>query len=152
MNSTGIGDNHVKKGDRAMSDEKHINTGGGAYIGGDVNTGGGKFVGRDDYSTTGFSSDQITRLFESIYQQIDSRQDSSAALKAELKEAVEVIESQVKQGDKADEKALGFGLKSLKRMAPDIWDVVVDTFANPARGIATVIRKVVTKAKEQAGV
>jgi len=32
-------------------------------------------------------------------------------------------------------------------MAPDILDVIVATVANPAAGVATVIRKVLDKAK-----
>ena len=44
-----------KEKEKQMADDQpksnqHINTGGGAFIGGSVNTGGGKFVGRDDKS------------------------------------------------------------------------------------------------------
>jgi hypothetical protein len=136
--------------DKKVSTTQNINTGGGAHVGGGVNTGGGKFVGRDDVSTTGLTGDELGKLFESIYARIEARPEHPAAPKADVKEAVEMVEAQVRQGEQADEKALGFSLKSLKRMAPDIWEVVVDTFTNPAKGIATVIRKVMAKAKEEA--
>ena len=56
-----------------MSDEKKVDTGGGAYIGGSVNTGGGKFVGRDDYSTTGASADEsASARFSPLAQQLYS--------------------------------------------------------------------------------
>ena len=126
-----------------------VNTGGGAYVGGNVDTGGGKFVGRDDDSTTGLTGEEIAKLFESIYSKIEARREDPSAPRAEIKEAVEVVEAQVRQGDQADEKILGMSLKSLKRMAPDIWDVVVDTFTHPAKGIATVIRKVMARAKQE---
>jgi hypothetical protein len=35
-------------------------------------------------------------------------------------------------------------------MAPDIFEVAVDTLTNPVRGVATVIRKVAEKAREEA--
>lgn len=125
-----------------------VNTGGGAYIGGSVTvSGGSKFVGRDDYSKTGLSGDEVSKLFASIYHQIDTRPDDPTVPKADIKEAVEVIEAQVKQGEEADEKTLGLSLKTLKLMAKDILDVVVTTFADPKLGVATVIRKVMAKAK-----
>jgi hypothetical protein len=127
-----------------------INTGGGAYVGGNVNVGGGKFVGRDDYSQTGLSGDEIGRLFASIYQRIDARPADPNVPKADIKETVEVIEAQVKQGDNADERMLAASLKSLKYMAKDILEVVATTFADPKLGVALVIRKVMQKAKEQA--
>jgi len=59
--------------DTTMSDEKKIDTGGGAYIGGSVDTGGGKFVGRDDYSTTGASADEsASARFSPLAQQLYS--------------------------------------------------------------------------------
>jgi CHAT domain-containing protein len=140
-----------KEGGRVMSEEKQstgINTGGGAYIGGSVTLGSGsKFVGRDDHSTTGLSGDEVSKLFASIYHQIDMRPDDPKVPRADIKEAVEVIEAQVKQGENADEKTLGLRLKSLKLMAKDILDVVVATFTDPRLGIATVLRKVLEKAK-----
>jgi hypothetical protein len=145
---------HVDKQTNVAGDyhegDQSVDTGGGAYIGGNVSVDhGSKFVGRDDYSTTGLSGDEIAGLFETIYARIEVRQADPDAPRADIKETVEVIEAQVKQGDNADQKMLGVSLKSLKRMAPDIWEVVVATFANPALGIATVISKIMQQAKEQ---
>jgi hypothetical protein len=55
----------------AKSKGTHINTGGGAYIGGAVNTGGGKFIGRDDYSQSGLDGEDVKQLFDTLYTTID---------------------------------------------------------------------------------
>jgi hypothetical protein len=144
-----IGGDVVGQDKNVKIEKTTVNTGGGAYIGGSVTvSGGSKFVGRDDKSRTGLSGDEVSKLFASIYQQIDARPDDPKVPKADIKDAVEVIEAQVKQGENADEKTLGFSLKSLKLMAKDILDVVVATFTDPRLGIATVVRKVMAKAKE----
>jgi hypothetical protein len=133
-----------------MSDEKHIDTGGGAYTGGDVNTGGGKFVGRDDYATTGASAAEMAQAFETIYAAIQARPNTSPTDKADLKAEVKEVQAQVAQGEAADQNHLARRLRNIRRMAPDILDVMVDTLASPAQGIATAIRKVMLKAKEEA--
>ena len=128
-----------------------INTS-GAYVGGNVSvSGSGKFVGRDDYSTTGLTGEEIAQLFETIYQQIDARPNTSPLDKDDLKAEVKDIEAEVAKGDQANESFLERRLRNLKRMAPDILEVVVNSFANPSLGVATVIRKVMTKAQAEAG-
>ena len=133
-----------------MSDEKHINTGGGAYIGRNVNTGGGKFVGRDDHSTTGTSAAKIAEAFERIYSAVDARPNTSATDKADLKAEVQGVQTEVVKGETASQDFLVRRFRNIRRMAPDILDVLVDTLIDPARGIAIVIRKVMAKVGEDA--
>ncbi len=128
-----------------------VNTGGGAYVGGNVSVGdGSKFVGRDDNSTTGLSGSEIAKLFEVVYQKIDTRPDTSPQDKDDLKAEVKDIEAEVVKGDQADETFLEHRLRNIKRMAPDILEVVVNSFANPALGLTTAVRKVMERAKSQA--
>ncbi len=91
----------------------------------------------------------LEKLFDLIYKKIDSLPDEATVPKEDVKEAAEMIEGQIRQGDHADQKALQFNLKALKHMAPDIWEVVVDTFSSPLKGVATIIRKVMEKAKSK---
>jgi len=134
-----------------MSGKKHIDTGGGAYVGGSVNTGGGKFVGRDDFSTTGASADELARAFDKIYAAIQARPNTSAQDKADLKAELKEAQAEAAKGEQADGDALSRHLRHIQRMAPDILDVVTSTLASPALGVAAIIRKVAAKAKEQAG-
>jgi len=131
-----------------MSDEKKIDTGGGAYIGGSVNTGGGKFVGRDDFSTTGASADDLARAFEKIYAAIEARPNTSAQDKADLKAEVQDAQAEAAKGEQASEDFLSRRLRNIQRMAPDILEVVTSTLSSPAMGAAAVLRKVLAKAKQ----
>jgi CHAT domain-containing protein len=155
-----IGGNAKIKGDvvgrdkNVKVDKTVVNTGGGAYVGGDVNvSGGGKFVGRDDNSQTGLSAEDVAKLFGSIYQQIDAKPNLPSRDKEDLKADVKDVEietAKVAQGQKPDESFLERRLRSIKRMAPDILDVIASTFASPTLGAATVIRKVIDRVKQEA--
>jgi len=133
--------------DKVTSTTQHINTGGGAFVGGRVNTSGGKFVGRDDYSTTGLSGEEIAKLFESIYAKIEARLSTSEADKADLKAEVKDVQAEVAKGEKADEGFLTRHLRNIGRMAPDILEVVLATLANPAVGLGMVGKKITERAK-----
>ncbi|HKZ85453.1 MAG TPA: hypothetical protein VJ793_17595 [Anaerolineae bacterium] len=133
--------------DKIISPGQYIDTGGGAYIGGDVSTGGGKFVGRDDYSTTGLSGEEVARLFESIYDRIDARPNTGDADKADLKAEVKDVQAEAAKGEKADEGFLTRHLRNIGRMAPDILEVVLATLANPAVGLGMAAKKIAEKAK-----
>jgi hypothetical protein len=128
--------------------DRSVNTDGGAYVGGNVSVDhGGKFVGRDDNSTTGLSGAEVAKLFETIYQKIDARPDTPPQDKEDLKAEVTDLQAEVAKGDEANETFLERRLRNIKRMAPDILEVMVSLFANPALGLATAVRKVMNKAK-----
>jgi hypothetical protein len=92
---------------------------------------------------------QIRDLFKQVYQDID---ESDSPVKDASKNVVEQIEEEVTKLDsKPDEGKLESLLRGLKAMAPDIFDVAVATFANPAAGVAMVINKIGKKIKADAG-
>jgi len=128
-----------------MPDEKKIDTGGGAYIGGSVNTGGGKFVGRDDYSTTGASAEEMAKAFEKIYAAIEARPNTNAQDKADLKTDVKEIQAEAAKGEQASEDFLSRRLRSIEKMAPDILDVAESALAGPPAAFTMVLRKVIQK-------
>ena len=128
-----------------MSDEKKIDTGGGAYIGGSVDTGGGKFVGRDDYSTTGASAEEVAKAFEKIYAAIEARPNTSAQDKADLKAEMKEAQAEAAKGEQASEDFLSRRLRNIERMAPDILDVAESALAGPAAAFAMVLQKVIKK-------
>ena len=128
-----------------MPDEKKIDTGGGAHIGGSVNTGGGKFVGRDDYSTTGASAEEMAKAFEKIYAAIEARPNTNAQDKADLKTDVKEIQAEAAKGEQASEDFLSRRLRSIEKMAPDILDVAESALAGPPAAFTMVLRKVIQK-------
>ena len=124
-----------------------IDTGGGAYVEGDTTVISGKFVGRDDRSQTGISSQDFASLFETIYRQIEARPQTATEDKADLKSDVKEIEQKIINHEEMPDNFLERRLRNIRRIAPDILEVVVTTLSDPKLGLATVIRKIQEKAK-----
>jgi hypothetical protein len=132
-----------------------INAQGGAVnITGDV-------VGRDKVTkttntTTGMNADDVAKLFDSIYKQINQKPKED---QAEIRDAVEVIKtaaaSEAVDGTKPDESAVKMASNSLAMTAPDILkdvaEVALATMASPATGVLAIIRKVLARAAGKAG-
>jgi hypothetical protein len=167
--------------------ERKVDTGGGAFVGGNVNTGGGDFVGRDKHVhgdevhgdkvggdkitvgnisggtgiaigrgaqatvTQGLGGEEIAKLFAAVYQRIEARPENPDVDKAEMTNTVQQIQAEVAKGEAANPNKVERWLKNLAGMADDIFEVTAACLTNPAAGIAAVIRKVVDKARAEAG-
>jgi hypothetical protein len=147
-----------------------VNTGGGAYIGGNVSVEDGSFTGRDSITITGdgnvvgdhsratvirqegVGGADLARLFESVYSRIETRPPDEDVDKEEVVEVVEKIEKEAAKGGDANARKVDRWLKTLAMMSDDIFDVTTACLLNPAAGVATVIRKIAAKAREEAGV
>ena len=151
-----------------------INTGGGAFIGGNVNTGGGDFVGRDkitkaegggiaiggnvtnstlitgDHNVVGATVNLQVQYLEHIYQAIEQRPDTDPLDQEDLKAAVDEIKAEDEKGDQADETFIARRLRNIQRMAPDILEVVLTTIGNPLARFGVVARKVAEKMRAEA--
>lgn len=153
----------------ASRDSTRINTGGGAYIGGDVQTSGGGFVGRDSINITGdgnvmgdhsratvikqqgMDASAVAQAFEDFYAKIAQEQDLAPEDKADVRAELEDVAAELQKGEAADESFIRRRLRNVKRMAPDIFEVVVATFANPVKGLGLVAKKIADKMKAEAG-
>jgi len=129
-----------------------INTGGGNYFEGNVNTSGGEFVGGNKVVTYnyGASAADLGTLFAAIQAQIKNRPEDPDVDKEEISAEVERIEQEVAKGEGANPRKVARWLGNLAAMAPDILEVTVASLTNPAAGVATVIRKIAEKAREEA--
>lgn len=144
-----------------------IDTGGGAYVGGEVRVSGGDFVGRDQTKVLGdaaIAHDQasaavvkqsadpeaIARAFETFYRALEAQPDLSGQEKADLRAELEEAEEEMVKGQAADEGFIARRLRHVKRMAPDIWDVILATFGSPAAGLGLVAKKIAQKMKADA--
>ena len=161
-----------------MSDKQNSNktdTGGGAYIGGSVNTGGGDFVGRDKIvkaerggvavggnisgstiitgngNLVGSTINRQTQYIQQIFEAIDRKTDLPEAEKSDLKAEFEELQKEDAKGKQADETFIARRLRNIRRMAPDILEVVTAAIANPLAGFGVVAKKVVEKMKAEAG-
>lgn len=78
---------------------------------------------------------------------IDSSPDISRAEKDDLKQQVEKISDEIQKGSKAEMGRLEKLINAFGVMAPDIFEVIMATLANPLAGIGLVIKKIGDRAK-----
>jgi cell division septum initiation protein DivIVA len=137
--------------EKPTTGKRVINTGGGAYIEGSVHTGGGDFVGRDQVKTRGLSAADVVNLFEPIYARIEARPNTSLEDKADLKADVQELQAEVSKGEKADESLLSRRLRHIRRLAPDIGELVVAALTHPLAGFSAVIVMLARQSKAAGG-
>jgi len=99
----------------------------------------------------GAGAAEIADAFEKIYSALESRRQDPDVAKEEIATTVRQIEEEVQKGEAANENKVNRWLKTLALMAPDIFEVTIDTLVNPLSGIKTVVQKIAQKAKEEAG-
>lgn len=107
-----------------------------------INTQGGDVAMRDSFRI---------QQFRTILETVDQKQNLANAEKEDLKSDILDVQAEASKGDKADEGFLARRLRNIKRMAPDILDVVTGTLVNPIAGFGVVVRKVAEKMRAEAG-
>ena len=126
----------------------------GAYIGGSVTVQGGDFVGRDRVKTItthqGADPAAIARAFAELYAQVSRREELSPEDRADVRAELQEVEQELQKGEAADEGFIRRRLRNIQRMAPDILEVVLTTFANPVLGLGMVAKKIAAKMKAEA--
>ncbi len=155
---------------RSQAGSTRVNTGGGAYIGGNVDVQSGNFTGRDSVTITGdgnvvgdhsratvirqegLGSGDLAALFQGVYRAIEARPPDADVEKEEAVEVVEKIEAEAAKGEGANPRKVERWLRTLAMMGDDILDVTTACLLNPVAGVATVIKKIAAKAREEAGV
>jgi len=100
-------------------------------------------------ATVNSNASDIAELFANIYRQIEARPEDLDVDKEEISENVQKIQEEVGKGEQANPSKVERWLKALALMAPDILDVTIAALTSPATCIATVVRKVAKKAKDE---
>jgi hypothetical protein len=125
----------------------------GAYFAGQVTVTNGDLVGRDQTKTiynAGGDPEALANAFAALYQQVAQQSDLAPQAKADVQAELQEVEQELKKGEQADESFIQRRLRNVKRMAPDILDVALTTFANPALGLGMVARRVAERMKAEA--
>jgi hypothetical protein len=91
------------------------------------------------------SAKNIDQLFAMLKQRVDAMGPTEE--KEDAQNAISKLEAEAVKGDKADETRVQKWLNFLADTAPDIWEVAVDTFLNPVKGLSTVFRKIAERSK-----
>jgi len=129
------------------------------HIGGGVHIEKGDFVGRDKNISVGAGGINVEgdaeinqqtalqkELFEHILKQIDQRPDTPPEDADDLKNNVQEFKAEADKGEQADESFLERRLRNIKRIAPDVSEVLLATVLNPAAGFALIVKKVAERA------
>ena len=139
---TSIGDGHQIGGRRQYGDTITV---------GDISGSTGIGIGKDVNVkvTQGLSAEEIAKAFAPLLQAMQAKAESPE--KAMAQTAVQGLEAEASKGEEAQEGNVQKWIDILGNMAPDIWEVAVDTFTNPVKGLSTVFKKVAEKAKAEKG-
>jgi len=139
-----VGSGNVQTG--STIDDHHIDTGGGAYIGGNVSLGGGTFIARDQINYAS-PSNELQTQFEEVIKQIRELTKIDSLDREDMEVAVREVEKEVAKGAGLDENFLVRRLRNIGRIAPDILEVVLATIASPAAGLGVVAKKIAERAR-----
>ncbi len=120
-------------------------TGGGGYVGGNLSV-GGSYAGRDftvqgNYEQTqGIPAAELASLFAVVYRQIDAHKSDADADAEVLREATGKVQQEVAKGDQADPGNVKRWVATIKKLAPDVAEVLVNALINPGAAVGSVVR------------
>ncbi len=98
----------------------------------------------------GASTAEITRMFDAVFQHIQSRPENPDVDKSEIKATVQNIQQEAAKNEEANQSKLERWLKYLAGIAPDILDVMAASLGGPVTGFAAVFKKILDKARQNA--
>ena len=118
---------------------------------GDISGGTGIAIGPQAQATVIQSSaapaDEIAQAFAALQQKVADLPEGPD--KSVAQNAVGALEAEARKGEQATESAVQKWLSFLAETAPDVWEVAVDMFTNPIKGVGTVFRKISDRAKAE---
>ncbi|MDS4022049.1 MAG: hypothetical protein RKR03_16340 [Candidatus Competibacter sp.] len=116
-------------GDKVLGSKisKQINTGGGAFVGGNVSA-GRDFVGRDRLAQ-GLSPRDLEPLFAPLLAAV--AQQAPAGQQAEAVQQVQALRAEIAKGQQADDSRMGKIVDGLVNMVPGAIGAVTSLFAAP---------------------
>ncbi len=91
------------------------------------------------------SHSEIKQIFIDLQNSVDSLPESID--KGIAQSAVAGLKEEAEKGSLAEEKKVSKWLNFLLETAPDAWEVAIQTFINPVKGLNTVFQKVAQYAK-----
>lgn len=132
------------------NDPSQSNTGGDIKVG-DITNAQGIAIGHHAKATvTEIGNDwtpELEKIFSTLLDKVYALSDGPEKNVAE--NATKALEAEAKKGDKAEEGTVRKWLHFLAETAPDAWEVAIDTFIHPIKGLSTVFRKVAERAKAE---
>jgi hypothetical protein len=141
---------------------QHVNTGGGAFVGGSVSVQGGDFVGRDKTTVTGdgnvmadhgstavlnqgVEAGEVAALFDRA---LALARQEPPAVRENLEAAVEMVQEETAAGEEADKRLLNKALDVLLEEGPDVLELVLEAVLNPAAAAGKGARMLAKQARK----
>lgn len=137
---------NIFMGQKADIGSSDITTGSNSVVIGGSIQGSNIVIGSNNTVTN--TSVNVSPLFDEIFQKLDIQKDLSPEVKRDVKEELKEIQSALEE-KQPDEPFLTRRFRNLRRMAPDIADVALETLKNPIGGVAEIIKKVAKRAAEE---
>ena len=139
----------VKKSDRTRKSRNPTPRPSESITIGDISGGTGFAIGRGAQAVvtqhSGEAIDQVSTIFKTLEQIVSTI--TNEADKKVAESAIETLEVEARKGDQADESTVKKWMGFLAETAPDAWDVAIDFFINPIKGVGTVFKKIAERAK-----
>lgn len=139
----------VKKNDKTKKPRRPAARSSESITIGDISGGTGFAIGKGAQAVvtqhTGEGADQISTIFKTLEQMVSTI--ANEADKKVAESAIETLEAEARKGDQADESTVKKWMNFLAETAPDAWEVAIDFFINPIRGVGTVFKKIADRAK-----
>jgi hypothetical protein len=101
-------------------------------------------------NTVANSSVNIAPLFDEIYKKLDGHKALAPQQKEDIHAELQDVQLELEKST-PDESFLARRFRNIKRMAPDIADIALETLKNPISGVVEIIKKVSKKVAEEAG-
>jgi hypothetical protein len=101
-------------------------------------------------NTVANSSVNIAPLFDEIYKKLDVKKDLNPQEKEDVHSELKDAQLELEKPE-PDENFLARRFRNIKRMAPDIAEIALETLKNPISGVVEIIKKVSKKVAEEAG-
>lgn len=135
-----------------MASKKPSNQSGGDNVSvGNISNSTGVAIGRRAQATvtqsTGASAEEIAKIFSVITAKVNALPDGPD--KTVAVSAVQALQAEAKQGDKASEANVNKWFNFLAQAAPDAFEVAVASFANPIAGLGLAFKKIAERAKQE---
>ncbi|HLF27403.1 MAG TPA: hypothetical protein VJG32_13800 [Anaerolineae bacterium] len=94
---------------------------------------------------SGGMSDELVNLFARLAHQVNALPDGPD--KSAAASALQGLEIEAAKGDQAEEHSVNRWFNFLAQTAPDAWEVAVDAFLNPIKGLSTAFKKIAQRAQ-----
>jgi len=117
---------------------------GSIVIGGNVK---GSNIVVGNHNTISNQSINIAPLFQTIYHYVDMHPKLQAGKKQDAKDELKEIQTALEEPI-PDENFIARRFRNLRRMAPEIVEVALETLKNPVGGVAEVVKWIAKKMAE----